>query len=86
MGIKRTRPQRPTNEQAQTLRRLANTGGLLILIHTKRGDSYSDLEGSPVPLRIAKALIENGWVIEQKDSLFDLSPQSWRVRNPADGR
>jgi hypothetical protein len=40
-------------------------------------DRYSDRSGAVIPARDAKAIIRNGWVIPQRDSMFDLTPQSW---------
>jgi hypothetical protein len=38
---------------------------------------YSDRSGAMIPERTAKTLIRNGWVIAQRDSMFNLTPQSW---------
>ncbi len=45
------------------------------------GERYSDGSGVTIPAPTAKRLIANGWVEAQRDSLFDLTPQTWRVKS-----
>ena len=70
----------PTEAQSRVLRRLAQNGGSLILTHADDGDRYSDMAGITVAAPPASALIANGWVIANRDSMYDLAPQSWSVR------
>ena len=81
MNAKPGRAKMPTEAQTRILRHLAQTGGLLMLTHDEDGDRYSDALGYTVDCRMAAILIKNGWVTPQKDSMFDLSPQTWRVRS-----
>jgi hypothetical protein len=81
MKIKRS--PRPTEYQSQVLRRIAQAGGALVLtLSANKPPQYTDLSGATVPSDTAAALIRNRWVTPERDSMFDLSPQSWRVRTP----
>ena len=64
------------------LRRLAITGRLMLTHNADSKDRYTDGAGQTVDERTAKALIRNGWVIPERDSMFDLEPQSWLVKTP----
>ncbi len=73
----------PTEAQTRALRRIAQNGGVMML--TLDGDDkprYSDAAGVTISEPTARRLIANGWVEAQRDSLFDLTPQTWRVRSP----
>jgi hypothetical protein len=79
---KPTRPKLPTEHQTKVLRRIAETG-CMMLTHSKDGrDRYTDASGSTIAESVARALIRNGWVVGQRDPMFDLTPQSWRARTP----
>ena len=67
----------PTYYQAQVLRRIAITGGMMLTHDADHEDRYSDKGGAPIPKRTAQLIIRNGWVSPQRDSMFDLTPQSW---------
>ena len=43
------------------------------------GNRFSDTAGGTIDERTARTLIRNGWVRAERDSMFDLTPQSWRV-------
>lgn len=71
----------PAEAQTRVLRRIAQNGGVLMLTHdAESGDRYSDQLGITVPKTTAHVLIRRGWVIAERDSMFDLTPQSWRVK------
>jgi hypothetical protein len=71
----------PTEEQTRVLRRIAQNGGSMMLTrNADKGNRYTDLAGVTVAEPTAKVLIRNGWVIAQRDSMFDLDPQTWCVR------
>jgi hypothetical protein len=55
---------------------------MILTHHPEDGDQYSDASGRPIKERIAKAVILNNFVVAERDSLFDLTPQSWRARKP----
>jgi hypothetical protein len=76
---------RPSTAQTRLLRRLAAAGGRLIRTNTPEGSHYSDAAGNDVPAKAATRLIANRLLIPDRDGLFDLTPQSWRVRRPGDG-
>ena len=81
MRAKVKSPPRPTQEQSRVLRRISQNGGIMMLTHRADGpDEYVDRAGITVPARTAAALIRNGWVIPQRDSMFDLAPQTWRTQ------
>ncbi len=52
-----------------------------MLTHSEEGDRYADALGRTIPAPTALKLIRNGWVEPQRDSLFDLRSQSWRVKS-----
>jgi hypothetical protein len=75
------RQKLPTEEQTRVLRRIAQNGGSIMLTRdAEKGNRYHDLAGVTIAEPTARILIRNGWVIAQKDSLFDLDSQTWRVR------
>ena len=78
--MKRQSP--PTEYQTLMLRRIAQTGRLMLTRTPEGGDRYSDGSGRPIPDRTAKVLIRKGWVIPERDSMFDEPPQSWLARKP----
>jgi hypothetical protein len=45
-------------------------------------DRYTDAAGVTVADPTAKLMIRNGWLVPERDSMFDLTPQTWRVRTP----
>jgi hypothetical protein len=75
--MRKTKSRLPTHYQSQILRRIAITGGLMLTHDADHNDRYSDRSGAIIPERTAKLIIRNGWVIPQRDSMFDLTPQSW---------
>ena len=80
--MKQTKPKIPTEAQSRILRRIAQNGGLIMLTldedHVPR---YSDAAGVTIGTPTAKVFIRNNWVTPQRDSLFDLTPQTWRVKS-----
>jgi hypothetical protein len=80
MKTKRRKP--PTEAQTRILRRIAQNGGLMMLtLVPGEQPAYTDAHGCTIPEPTAKILIRNNWVEAQRDSLFDLTPQTWRVKN-----
>jgi hypothetical protein len=72
----------PTEYQSRVLRRLLQSGGSLVLTHQEGcNDRYHDQAGVTVPEKTAQMLIRHGWVEAQRDSMFNLTPQSWRVKS-----
>jgi hypothetical protein len=74
------KPRLPTYHQAQLLQRLAITGQLMLTHNEDKKDRYTDGAGGTIDERTAKIFIREGWVIAERDSMFDLTPQSWKVR------
>ncbi len=73
----------PTEAQTRILRRIAQSGGVMMLtLDDDYKPRYSDASGITISEPTAKRLIANGWVEAQRDSLFDLTPQTWRVKSP----
>jgi hypothetical protein len=81
-----TKVHRPSAAQTQLLRWLAAAGGRLIRTNTPEGPRYSDADGNDVPVKAATRLIADEHVIADRDGRFDLTPQSWRIRRPEDGK
>jgi hypothetical protein len=77
------KPPKPTIHQAQVLRQIANAGGGLCLTRTPDDMRYHDQAGRTIATPTAMVLIRNGWVKAQRDSMFDLDPQTWRVLSAA---
>ena len=79
--MKTKRPKLPTEAQTRILRRIAQNGGVMMLTHDDDNkDRYSDAAGVTIGDLTAKRFIANGWVEAQRDSLFDLTPQTWRIK------
>ena len=76
--------RRPTEAESRWLRRIELAGGRLALTHLADLESYTDDNGNSIPTRAARAILP--FLIPQRDGLFDLTPQSWRVRRPSDPR
>jgi hypothetical protein len=45
-------------------------------------DRYTDAAGVAVADLTARLMIKNGWLVPERDSMFDLAPQTWKVRTP----
>jgi hypothetical protein len=55
----------------------------MMLTHREDGkDSYTDASGATIAEPTARLFIRNGWVVAQRDSMFDLTPQTWIARTP----
>ena len=82
MIVKQTKRKLPTEAQSRILRRIAQNGGVIMLTldehHVPR---YSDAAGVTIGTPTVKIFIRNNWVTPQRDSLFDLTPQTWRVKS-----
>jgi hypothetical protein len=74
------KPKLPTEHQTRILRRIAATGCMMLTHEAGKTDCYTDAAGVTIAEPTARIFIKNGWVIAQRDSMFDLSPQSWKVR------
>ena len=72
--------QLPTHHQAEVLRRIAITGRMMLTHQEGHEDRYHDGSGKTIDERTAKLLIRNGWLIAERDSMFELAPQSWRAK------
>lgn len=77
---KPAKPKTPTEAQARILRRIAQNGGSLCLTLDPEGRRYHDMAGVTVPEPTARILIANGLVTANRDSMYDLDPQSWSIR------
>ncbi len=75
------KPRRPTAHQSSWLRRIA-VSPLMVTKTEGILDSYSLQNGDPVPTYTAKTLIDNGWVIGERDGMFDI-PQTYTVLKPS---
>ena len=76
-------PSLPTEAQTKVLRQIAQAGGVMMLTHVPDSDDvYSDQSGRVINCKTAKVLIRNGWVTAHRDSMFDLSPQTWSTKTP----
>jgi hypothetical protein len=77
---KSQKPKRPTEAETILLRRIAQNGGVLCVTNLPEGKHYHDAAGIAVKAKMAASLIANGFVVPQRDSMFDFGPQTWRVR------
>jgi hypothetical protein len=78
--MKKTKQRLPTHYQSSVLKRIAITGRLMLTHDADHNDRYSDGSGLVIPERTAKLIIRNGWVTAERDSMFDLTPQSWKAK------
>jgi hypothetical protein len=81
--MKTKKPPMPTEAQSRTLRMIAQNGGLLCLTRDAEDLRYHTTNGITVPAPTAARLIRCGWVTPQRDSMFDLEPQTWAVKGAA---
>ncbi len=71
----------PTEWQSRILRRIAQNGGIIMLtMDDENKPRYSDAAGVTINTPTVKVFIRNNWVVPQRDSLFDLTPQTWRIK------
>jgi hypothetical protein len=80
--MKTKKPKLPTEHQTRILRRIAASGYMMLTHHADHRDHYADAAGVTVADPTAKLMIRNGWLVPERDSMFDLTPQTWRVRTP----
>jgi hypothetical protein len=80
--MKTKRPKLPTEHQTRILRRIAASGCMMLTHKAGYKDRYTDGDGIEVADYTAKLMIRNGWLVPERDSMFDLTAQSWRVRTP----
>ena len=74
--------RRPTLKQTRLIRWIAQRGGVVMVTNTAAGKCYTLADGTPLNRRDAEGVLPH--LIASKDGLFDLGPQSWRVRKPHD--
>ena len=77
------KPILPTPEEVAILRRIAQ--GYAKLTFTKDGPQYAYDDGTPIRAsrRRFNRMVENRWLVGDKDSLFaDGTPQIYRARKP----
>jgi hypothetical protein len=79
--MKTKKPKMPTEHQTRILRRIA-ASGCMMLTHAADKDRYTDATGVTIDHPTAKLMIRNNWLVPERDSMFDLTPQTWRVRTP----
>jgi hypothetical protein len=70
----------PSVQQTALIRRIAQTGALILTHNAREGDIYADALGVPIAKPEALALIRGGFVEPSRDSMFGAAPQSWRVK------
>ena len=78
--IRVKKPAKPTLDQTKWLRRIAQSP----MIKTYVGSQmpvFHLTTGEAIPVKVAMALIRNGWVKGQRDGMFD-DPQSYVVLTP----
>jgi hypothetical protein len=74
------RQTRPTEAQSRWLRRIAHQPMMITYIPGEE-PRYHLADGLVVPAATANLLIRKGWVVGQRDGLFE-QPQSYRVKTP----
>ena len=74
----------PTEAQSRVLRMIAAAGGAMMLSYDNERETrrYHDMAGRTIAAPTALILIRRGWLIPERDSMFDAEPQSYRVRTP----
>jgi hypothetical protein len=70
-----------TEHQTRVLRMIEQDGGSMMLTNSEEGQRYQTLVGNTIKTDTAKALIKHGYVIANRDSLYDLNPQTWKLRS-----
>jgi hypothetical protein len=80
--MKAKKPKLPTEHQTRVLRRIAASGCMMLTHKAGHNDRYTDAAGNEVAVYTARLMIRNGWLVPERDSMFDLAPQTWRVRTP----
>ncbi len=83
MAKKPNKQRLPTYHQAEIIRRIAITGSMMLTHEEGHEDRYHDASGRTIAAPTARLLIRNGWLIADRDSMFDLEPQSWRAKTPS---
>lgn len=77
--IKQRKQARPTEAEARAIKIIAVTGGLIVT-HRSGHTEYTTPTGVKINPKIAERIIKAGWLIGDRDSLFDCCPQRYRVR------
>lgn len=80
--MKVKKPKRPTEHQTRILRRIAASGCMMLTHDADHKSRYTDASGATIADPTAKLMIRNGWLIPERDSMFDLTPQTWKARTP----
>jgi hypothetical protein len=70
-----------TEHQTRVLRMIEQDGGSMMLTNSDEGQSYTTLTGNTIRADTAKLLIKKGYVVPNRDSMYDLDPQTWKVRS-----
>lgn len=80
---KTPKPKKPTLFQARILAAIAHSP-LMREFNSDRKIIYKLVNGREISEKCARALIENGWVVPQRDGLglYD-DTQTWRARVPS---
>lgn len=71
-----------TPPQQAALWRIQQDGGLVMTLHSPDASPYSTKAGRMVDLRLAKALIDSGELMAERDGFEFGPPQSWSVAHP----
>ena len=71
------KPRPPTAFESTWLRRIA-ASALMVTYVPGHDESYSLLDGTGVPLGLARRLIARGWLRGSRDGIFD-QPQTYRA-------
>jgi hypothetical protein len=66
--------RKPTLLQTAWLRRVAQSGGLMVTYQADGPSHFALVTGDVVPKEMAEALIKNGWMRGQRDGLRLVEP------------
>lgn len=78
--MRRTKPRRPTEYQAQWLRRIAQSA-MMVTRGPGEPIRYILQNGATIPASTAETLIRNGWLRAERDGLF-ADAQTYRTLTP----
>ena len=85
--MRRKRPGIINRNDGILLRRIAQAGGLIVTQHANDGVAYTlRASGERIRPEVVQRLINSRVLLAEDRGLFDLHPQTFRTRTPADGK
>ena len=85
--MRRQRKALISRSDGKTLRCIAQAGGLIVTHHVNGGVTYTlRASGERIRPEVVQRLINSRVLLAEDRGLFDLHPQTFRTRTPADGK